>query len=80
MQLEKTEMTLGEEEVAKNKGYNWNQILEKGENLELISSPGCIGLTNIGSSCYMNVILQTLFSVEEVCSFPFSPVTSSLLD
>lgn len=67
MKLEKTEMTLGEVEVAKNKGHNWNQILEKGENLELISAPGCIGLTNIGSSCYMNAILQILFSVEEVC-------------
>jgi ubiquitin carboxyl-terminal hydrolase 5/13 len=78
MKLEKTERTLGEEEVAKNKGYNWNQILDQGSRLQLVSRPGCIGLTNIGSSCYMNVILQTLFSVDEVgLSSLSSPVLSS---
>lgn len=66
MKLEKTELTLGETEVKTNLNHNWNLVQEQGEKFELVSAPGCIGLTNIGSSCYMNVILQTLFAVEEV--------------
>jgi ubiquitin carboxyl-terminal hydrolase 5/13 len=68
MRLEKTDQTLAEQEVALNKGYNWSKVLESGADLQMVSAPGCIGLTNIGSSCYMNAVLQTIFSVPEVCS------------
>lgn len=68
MKLEKTDLSLGETEVKKNLDHNWNLVNENGEKFELISAPGCIGLANIGSSCYMNSVLQTIFSTEEVIS------------
>lgn len=66
MRLEKTDKTLAEQEVELNKSYNWSKVLESGASLQLVSAPGCIGLTNIGSSCYMNAVLQVIFSIPEV--------------
>lgn len=66
MKLEKTEKTLSELEVDLNKSYDWSKIMEGTEELQLLSAPGYIGLKNIGSSCYMNSVLQTLLSIPEV--------------
>jgi ubiquitin carboxyl-terminal hydrolase 5/13 len=53
-------------EVDLNMKYDWSRIMEKGEKLKRVSGPGYVGLQNIGSSCYMNSILQAVLSLPEV--------------
>jgi ubiquitin carboxyl-terminal hydrolase 5/13 len=66
MGLEKTDKSMTEMEVELNMKYDWNRILESGEELEVIKGAGYIGLKNIGSSCYLNAVMQTILSVKEV--------------
>eukprot|EP01041_Mallomonas_annulata_P000535 gene535-1023_t len=66
MKLEKTDKTLAELEVEMNQTYQWTKILEEGQELLPLSGPGYVGLHNIGSSCYMNSVLQTILSFPEV--------------
>jgi ubiquitin carboxyl-terminal hydrolase 5/13 len=66
MKLEKTEKTLSEMEVEMNLNYDWARIMEGGKDIQAVSGPGLIGLRNIGSSCYLNSVLQTLCAVPEL--------------
>jgi len=68
MKTEKTEKTLCELEVELNQSYDWSKILDGIEEIEMMDGPGYKGLRNIGSSCYMNAVVQTILSVQEVCS------------
>lgn len=65
MKLEKTEQTLSELEVKLNQTYDWSKIIEKNELLVPVTGPGFIGLRNIGSSCYLNSLLQVVLSLAE---------------
>jgi len=66
MKTEKTEKTMGELEVELNKTYDWSKILDGSEEIEMMDGPGYKGLRNIGSSCYMNAVVQTMLAVQEV--------------
>lgn len=66
MQLEKTDKTMGEMEVDLNVKYDWSKILESGETLETLRGPGHVGLKNVGSSCYLNSVMQCMLSLPEV--------------
>jgi len=68
MKTEKTEKTLSELEVELNQSYDWSKILDGIEEIEMMDGPGYKGLRNIGSSCYMNAVVQTILAVQEVCS------------
>jgi ubiquitin carboxyl-terminal hydrolase 5/13 len=66
MKLSKTDKTMAEADVALNMSYDWSRLMEGSKDLELVTGSGFVGLTNIGSSCYLNSVLQTLSTVPEV--------------
>eukprot|EP01065_Artemidia_motanka_P021747 TRINITY_DN25_c0_g1_i1.p1 TRINITY_DN25_c0_g1~~TRINITY_DN25_c0_g1_i1.p1 ORF type:complete len:872 (+),score=253.43 TRINITY_DN25_c0_g1_i1:91-2616(+) len=66
MDVEKTEKTTSELELQMNK-LGWDS-LDQGKGEEHLHGPGYQGLWNLGSSCYMNSVLQTMFAIPEVQS------------
>lgn len=64
--MEKTEKSMAEMQVDLNLSYEFSRVTESGSQLVPVHGPGATGLINLGNSCYMNSVLQVLFTLPEL--------------
>lgn len=72
-----TERTMTELEIAVNQRVGeWEVIQESGTTLRPLFGPGLTGMKNLGNSCYLNSVMQVLFTIPD---FQSKSVTSFFL-
>ncbi|KAL1137925.1 hypothetical protein AAG570_009620 [Ranatra chinensis] len=62
--LEKTEKSMAELELDLNQRFGeWSTLQEAGTQLKPCHGPGLTGLANMGNSCYLNSVVQVIFTI-----------------
>ena len=56
----KTEQTMSEIQIDKNRTFEFDAITEHGKDLKEVSGEGLVGLKNLGNSCYVNSVVQVM--------------------
>lgn len=65
-QMEKTEKSMVEMELELNQRVGeWALMQESSANLKPIAGPGLTGMANLGNSCYLNSVMQVVFSIPD---------------
>lgn len=65
----KTEKTLVELNLATNQNWQFNLEGADGDMLMPVFGPGLTGIQNLGNSCYLNSVVQALFSFDAYRGF-----------
>lgn len=61
------------QQIEQNLKYDFSLTDDDGNALEPVFGPGLTGLANLGNSCYMASVLQTLFSLQKFQERYFEP-------
>lgn len=70
----KTEKNLVELQIEQNLEWEFNMLNEAGEQLPFVNGKELVGLKNLGNSCYLSSVVQTLFALEEYKQFGQVPL------
>ncbi|XP_062505674.1 ubiquitin carboxyl-terminal hydrolase 5-like [Corticium candelabrum] len=73
MLLTKTDKTMEELEVDANLKFQFDAIQESGLNLQPMFGGGYTGLRNLGNTCYLNSVVQMLFTLPDFQRRFFEP-------
>jgi ubiquitin carboxyl-terminal hydrolase 5/13 len=65
-EMEKTEKSMVELELDLNQRVGeWGLMTEASSNLKPIAGPGYTGMRNLGNSCYLNSVMQVVFTIPD---------------
>lgn len=65
-QMEKTEKSLIEMEIELNQRVGeWALLQESSAALQPVAGPGLTGMCNLGNSCYLNSVMQVIFTIPD---------------
>lgn len=79
-QMQKSDKSMIELEIDLNQRLDeWSIIQEEGAKLTPLFGPGFTGLANLGNSCYLNSVMQVIFSIPDFQNkyYPPNPIFES---